>query len=816
VTFAQSAARIGRSAPSLGLLAVAALVIVELSSTINVVILPLLVVGPLIAAIGGHPRSVALVGLVATAAVASLGSSAGIAWTIRHVVAIAAVAAGTILAAVLSAVRLRHERRITEAQPIIDQAARLTRAMHAGRMGEWRWALDSGVVMWDDELHRLYGLEPDTFGGRFEDWVPLIHDEDREHVLASVDAAMASNERFRYDHRCVWPNGEVHWLEAVGEPLLDEAGQVAGAVGLAWDVDERHRQLDERARLLEVERAARVRAEFLARAHEVLTRSVDAGEIMHQVTQAAVPELGDWCAAVLALDRPTDLPLIVSAHSDPSMGDWADSMQQQFPYDPEAAFGAAKVVRSGRPEVLTDLGRLREHAPPAARALLDTADVESVVTLPVLGPLGVLGALQFVRGRARPPFSLGDLALADELAVRLGAALNTAVLFDRQTTSRAALETLQRVSGLLARAVTSRDVATAVITHGVSGLDALGAVVFTMSDGDLVAAVSEGVSDDEVEHSIRVVVDRCLSADAQIIERLPCTRPLMALVTPMRVLNHSMGALAFVFDPRRRLADDELSMVFTLGSRCAGALERAALYERDRQTSLTLQRRLLPALPPIPDWLEAGTSYRPATSERVGGDWYQVIVLADDTVIASVGDAVGHGVASAAAMGQLRASLATAVARDPDPAAAIEVVDRFAGQEADTLSASVSVAQLRFGEPLRYAAAGHPPSLLVRSDGSTEILEGGRRSLLGFGHDSARQSATASVDFRPGDTLVMYTDGLVERRRETIDVGIERLRQHVPGLRHLPVQQMCDELVNLMQADGAAFDDVAALLLRHR
>ncbi len=134
----------------------------------------------------------------------------------------------------------------------------------------------------------------------------------------------------------------------------------------------------------------------------------------------------------------------------------------------------------------------------------------------------------------------------------------------------------------------------------------------------------------------------------------------------------------------------------------------------------------------------------------------------------------------------------------------------------DTLSASVSVAQLRFGEPLRYAAAGHPPSLLVRSDGSTEILEGGRRSLLGFGHDSARQSATASVDFRSGDTLVMYTDGLVERRRETIDVGIERLRQHVPGLRHLPVQQMCDELVNLMQADGAAFDDVAALLLRHR
>ena len=816
MTFAQTAARVGRSAPTLGLLAVAALVVVQLSSSIEIVILPLLVVGPLISAIGGHPRSVAVVGLIATAASAALGDSAGIEWTARHAVAISAVAAGTLLAWRLSTVRLRHEGAMRSARPAIDQAARLTRSMHAGRIGEWRWDTDTGFVVWDDELHRLYGLEVGTFGGRFEDWVQLIHDDDRADALGDVESAMQANERFRFDHRCVWPNGEVHWLEAVGEAVGDPPGASSGVVGLAWDVDERHRELDERARLMAVERAARDRAEFLARAHEVLTRSVDAVEIMSQVTRAAVPELGDWCTAVLALDRPTDSPLVVSAHSDPALRDWADVVQGQFPYDPEAPFGAAKVVRTGRPEILTDLGRKREHATPAVRELLDMADVESVVTMPILGPLGVLGALQLIRGGERPPFSTGDLALAEELTVRLGSALNTAVLFSRQATSSAALETLQRVSGWLARAVTSRDVATAVVTHGVAGLGALGAVVFTSVDGTVVASVAEGVSDDEVELGLRPLVDQCLASDQQVLQRLSGARPLIAVVTPMRVLNQARGALAFVFDPERRLVDDELSLVFTLGSRCAGALERAALSERDRQTSLTLQRRLLPALPTIPDWLEVGSSYRPATGERVGGDWYQVLVLDDGTVIASVGDAVGHGVAAAAAMGQLRASMATAVARDSDPAAAIEVVDRFAVQEADTLSASVAVCQLRLGQPLNYASAGHPPALIVRADGSTEILEGGRRSLLGFGHSRDRQSATASVEFRLGDTLVLYTDGLVERRRELLDIGIERLRRHSPELRHLPVQQMCDDLVDMLQADGAAFDDIAALLVRHR
>ena len=107
--------------------------------------------------------------------------------------------------------------------------------------------------------------------------------------------------------------------------------------------------------------------------------------------------------------------------------------------------------------------------------------------------------------------------------------------------------------------------------------------------------------------------------------------------------------------------------------------------------------------------------------------------------------------------------------------------------------------------------------IAVRGDGNSEVLEGGRRPLLGFGRAHGSQSScAATTEFRVGDTLVMYTDGLIERRRELIDVGIERLRTACAELRHLPVQEMCDRLVEHMLSDLGADndDDVAVLILR--
>ena len=226
---------------------------------------------------------------------------------------------------------------------------------------------------------------------------------------------------------------------------------------------------------------------------------------------------------------------------------------------------------------------------------------------------------------------------------------------------------------------------------------------------------------------------------------------------------------------------------------------------------MTLQKRLLSVLPSTPPWLEASARYVPATAIQIGGDWFQLLDAGSGRIAAIVGDAVGHGLGSAAAMGQLRASIATAVANDPRPGHALAAVDLFARRGADTLGASVACVLLDPLGPARDACAGHPPPLWVGADGRVERLDEGRHPLLGVG-EPASSHHDGTVRFEQGDTLVLYTDGLIERRDEPIDVGIDRLRRCVSDERHRTVEDLCDTILSelVVQAD----DDVALLILR--
>jgi serine phosphatase RsbU (regulator of sigma subunit) len=254
-------------------------------------------------------------------------------------------------------------------------------------------------------------------------------------------------------------------------------------------------------------------------------------------------------------------------------------------------------------------------------------------------------------------------------------------------------------------------------------------------------------------------------------------------------------------------------MLVTLGSRCAGALERASLYERDRDIALTFQRRLMPALPRTPEWIDVAAGYRPATGMAIGGDWYQVLEAGGGRIAAVVGDAVGHGLVAAAAMGQLRASIATAVANNPEPNHAMAAVDLFAVQGADTLGASAIYVLFDPDTRARYASAGHVPVVRVPAQGPSELLEGGRRPLLGF-HVPEAPGLSADFAFDAGDTAVMFTDGLIERRGETIDDGLKRLLAAVEATRHLSPQDMCVSLLEQVTDGYEPDDDIALLVVR--
>jgi serine phosphatase RsbU (regulator of sigma subunit) len=197
----------------------------------------------------------------------------------------------------------------------------------------------------------------------------------------------------------------------------------------------------------------------------------------------------------------------------------------------------------------------------------------------------------------------------------------------------------------------------------------------------------------------------------------------------------------------------------------------------------------------------------------IGGDWYQVLDAGGGRVATVVGDAVGHGLVAAAAMGQLRASIATAVANDAEPSRAIAAVDLFAVQGADTIGASLAYVLFEPDGHARYASAGHVPVVLVPACHPGVLLEGGRRPLLGF---QAREDHSFAVDvaFEPGDVIVMFTDGLVERRGEGIDDGLRRLLKAVESVRGMSPQSMCAALLEEMTRDYDPDDDIALLVIR--
>jgi hypothetical protein len=235
----------------------------------------------------------------------------------------------------------------------------------------------------------------------------------------------------------------------------------------------------------------------------------------------------------------------------------------------------------------------------------------------------------------------------------------------------------------------------------------------------------------------------------------------------------------------------------------------------------TLQRSLLTE-PPRPAGLDIAVRYRPAAQEsQVGGDWYDAFLSPGGPVTLVVGDVTGHEWTSAAVAGQLRSMLrGIAFAFDiRAPEVLLTALDRALGATGDPTLASAVVARVEGSgtsapgaRVLRWSNAGHPPPLLVRRDGVTELLERPRNLLLGVAPDRPRHQH--AVQLGPGDTVVLYTDGLVERRDATLDDGIDRLRAAARELARRPAGDLCDEL--LLRLDPEPADDIALLVLRVR
>ena len=292
------------------------------------------------------------------------------------------------------------------------------------------------------------------------------------------------------------------------------------------------------------------------------------------------------------------------------------------------------------------------------------------------------------------------------------------------------------------------------------------------------------------------------------------------LAVPLPLSDRVIGAVGMWFaDGPPDFDGDQRAAFVTAASQCAQALDRARLHQAEHEVAEVLQRSLLPAgLPPLAR-LAGAARYTPATEHALsGGDWYDMLQVGDTEVALVVGDVVGHGPPAAAVMGQLRSVVAAHLLEGSSPVAALERLDRFAARVAGAAGSTCACLLYDWSTGvLRWALAGHPPVLLVDGpdtrflDGS--VTEGGGAGAV-LGVRGRPPYAEGSTTVPPGSSIVLYTDGLVERRGEVLDTGLQRLADAACGLSHLGPAELVAALADAALGDAGPADDVALLVVR--
>ncbi|HEX4720856.1 MAG TPA: SpoIIE family protein phosphatase [Thermoleophilaceae bacterium] len=330
------------------------------------------------------------------------------------------------------------------------------------------------------------------------------------------------------------------------------------------------------------------------------------------------------------------------------------------------------------------------------------------------------------------------------------------------------------------------------------------------ADARLTVPVGAGFAGRIVSERRSILIEDVATSD--VLSPILRQRVKSLLGVPLLAEDRIIGVM-HVGTPERREFTAEDTVVLQLASdRAARAIERARRFQQEHETAVTLQRSLLPdRLPDVPGLVLAARYLPGAAGTEVGGDWYDVIPLADGRVGLAMGDVVGRGIPAASLMGQLRNGLRAYAIEGHAPSAVLERLDRLV----QTLSPGRMATLLYMildadGRNAVFANAGHLPPLVVEDGSKPRLLEGARGVPLGVLPYAGFEEVGAS--FEPASTLVLYTDGLVEERGISIELRLGDLQ----GVASEPFDgpnELCERLLRDMLPEGPGVDDVAVLAL---
>lgn len=494
---------------------------------------------------------------------------------------------------------------------------------------------------------------------------------------------------------------------------------------------------------------------------------------------------------------------------------------------------AMHVLETGETIVFGSPNEAKERYPLVADAPIRRGPRPSVLVPMVVGDarIGVLCA----SFEAQRVVDEDDVLFVQSVARLCAQALERARLLESERVTSERLARLQAVTALLGSAMTVDEVARIIVNEGVAALNGVaGALILEADDGALEMVQAVGFSDELLALYRRfsptdpVVAARVYAAGRPLwvdsVEQMEDMYPEQELrldphlqaeaYVPLQVAGSTIGVLVVSFEGSRTLTKDERELLLTLGRQCAQALANARVFERDHLIAEELQRALLPQALVVPDPSAVAVRYLSGSAEAdVGGDWYDLAVRPDGRLGGSVGDVAGKGVLAASRMGQLRIAQRAHTLDGLSPA---EVVSRLNALVEATESFMATVVAFDFdpttGE-LRYCVAGHLPPIVLRNHGDCSHLEGGESLPIGTGSDTVFAEATAILD--PGDMVVFYTDGLVERRGLGIDDGMARVCDAIGSHPRADPEQLLDHVLRDLVGESPLEDDIAVLAL-HR
>ena len=623
---------------------------------------------------------------------------------------------------------------------------------------------------------------------------------------------------------------------AVRRRIPDDTGATAATLEVAWHDDtalddltmaglatvgEMCGQALARARLIDRTRRDAVSSRLLAGLAEAAATARTTEEVALTLVERAAEVPGATSTHIGLLSDDGRSLIVVHQGLDEPGSHRTDVVPLDHPWPMVDAFRRDETV------LLTDLDDAAARYPTVV-AGLRAAGLEAAASVPLLGSDGrPFGALTLTW--ATPPRF--DAALVQSLqttADLCASSLERARATDRAQAGTTALATL---ATHLSASRGFDEVGGAIVEHATAALHADFALVGVIEGAhlrllapdaprlDVLAPYRETDLDGPFPalaalRARRLVtvssLDDVASADPHLAADLDRVGLRAAASAPMIGSDGEPSGVLMVLWSTPPTFDDALrARITAVADLCAQSAERSRLFDDDQRVRSDLQRTVLPE-PPRIDGLELATRYVPAArSVGLGGDWYDVIALGDGRVCLVVGDVSGHGVGAVAAMTQVRTVVHTLVVGGMALPTILERTSAMVRRD-DLGYATVLLAVVDLGAgSIDYVTAGHPPAVLRQPGGAVHALTGGRHSLLGI--DLAAKPA-GYVPFPVGASLVVYTDGLVERRDTAIATSIDELVVRVRTVGPLGADALADELLAARPADSSSEDDVALVV----